>query len=361
MALHSFLFRLRNRLLSDPKFLAFAQKFPLTRPVARRKSVELFDLLAGFSYSQVLYACVELRVLEHVGQAGCDNATLADRTGLPAHKTELLARAAVALDILGKDGDLLILGPHGAALLGQPWIMKFVEHHKHFYRDLADPVSMLQGEHVAGGLRSYWNYENVDSDKSTYSALMAESQKAVSAQVLRAYDFSKHRKILDVGGGSGAFLRAVGASCPKLELHLFDLPGVVALADAPSVQTITRHGGDFRHDLLPKSMDIISVVRVIHDHDDDAVLAMLRNIRAACAPDTVLLIAEPFSGTAATARVTDAYFSLYFAAMGQGRTRTVSEIAKLGMQAGFESPKQWQTDMPLITGVLTLRPAKAAV
>ncbi len=355
MALPSFLLRLRNKLLADPKFLAFAQNFPLTRPVARRKSVDLFDLLAGFSYSQVLHACVTLRVLEHVGQSGCDIAILADRIGLPVKKTELLARAAVALDILGKDKDLIILGPHGAALLGQPWIMRFVEHHSHFYRDLADPVAMLRGEHVAGGLRDYWDYENDGSDKSIYSALMANSQKAVSAQIVGAYDFSKHRKILDVGGGSGAFLRAVGARYPQLDLHLFDLPGVVALADAPSEQSITRHGGDFRQDSLPKGMDIISVVRVIHDHDDDAVLAMLRNIRSACGPDTVLLIAEPFSGIAATARVTDAYFGLYFAAMGQGRTRTVSEIAKLGAQAGFDRPKLWRTDMPLITGVMTLQ------
>jgi demethylspheroidene O-methyltransferase len=361
VALPSLLIRLRNKLLANPNFLAFAQKFPLTRPVARAKSVELFDLLAGFSYSQVLYACVTLHVLEHVGQTGCSPVELALKLALPENKMLLLLRAAVALKILEHDRDRIMLGPHGAALLGQPWIMRFVEHHKHFYRDLEDPAAMLRGEHRDGGLRSYWSYEDTAADKSAYSALMAASQAAVSTQILGAYDFRSHRRILDVGGGSGAFLRAVGERYPQLECNLFDLPGVVPLASENTQPVIKRHGGDFRLDALPKGMDIISIVRVLHDHDDDSVLALLRNIRSSCTPNTVLLVAEPFSGQAATARVTDAYFSLYFAAMGQGRTRTPIEIATLGAKAGFGQPKQRRTDMPLITGVMTLLPTSTSV
>jgi demethylspheroidene O-methyltransferase len=356
VALPSFLLRLRNKLLADPKFLAFAQRFPPTRPIARRKSRDLFDLLAGFSYSQVLYACVQLRILQQLGEAGLDLQSLAKNIGLPLHKTELLVRAAVALDILERDGDLVILGEHGAAMLGQPWIMGFVEHHKHFYNDLADPVAMLHGQHAENGLHSYWTYDNPSADKEAYSALMAASQEAVSAQVLAAFDFRRYHRLLDVGGGSGAFLRAVGARYPQLELNLFDLPGVVPLAVAHKGQPIFQYGGDFRTDSLPAGMDIISLVRVVHDHDDEAVLALLRNIRKVCTTDTALLIAEPFSGLSSTARVTDAYFSLYFAAMGQGRTRTPQGIANLAAQAGFAGQRMWPTSMPLIAGLTTFHP-----
>jgi demethylspheroidene O-methyltransferase len=263
------------------------------------------------------------------------------------------------LDLLARDGEQVILGPHGAALLGQPWIMRFVEHHKYLYRDLEDPVAMLRGQKREGGLSSYWSYENLEADKSVYSALMAASQQAVSEQILGAYDFGKHRHVLDVGGGSGAFLRAVGAAHPHLALNLFDLPGVVALADSGLL--ISRHSGDFRHDPLPKNMDLISLVRVVHDHDDDVVLALLHKIRTVCTEATVLLIAEPLSGSATTARVTDAYFGLYFAAMGQGRTRTPSDITKLAEQAGFHRPKQLRTNMPLISGAMTFQPMSSNV
>ena len=339
MALPSFLLRLRNQLLASPKFLAFAQAFPLTRPVARAKSRELFNLLAGFSYSQVLYACVTLRVLEHVGQHGISLSDLANKTGLTENKTDTLVRAAVALDILNRDKANIILGPHGAALLGQPWIMRFVEHHKYFYRDLEDPVALLHGKAAPAGLRSFWTYDEGESDKKAYSDLMAASQEAVSQQILGAYNFSKHKNILDVGGGSGAFLQAVGARYPQINLNLFDLPGVVKLA--AQNQKLKTHGGDFRTDNLPKHMDLISLIRVVHDHDDDVILAVMRNIRSACLPTTTLIIAEPFAGTAANAKVTDAYFNLYFAAMGQGRTRSPSEIATIAAKAGFGLAKVW--------------------
>lgn len=361
MALPSFLLRFRNRLLADPKFLEFAQKFPLTRPVARARSRDLFNLLAGFSYSQVLYACVTLRVLEHVGQAGISLADLAVKIGLTEIRTDTLVRAAVALDILGVAKTSIILGPHGAALLGQPWIMRFVEHHKYFYRDLEDPVALLHGKTAKDGLKSYWTYDESESDKKAYSDLMAASQEAVSQQILGAYNFSKQKNILDVGGGSGAFLKAVGARYPQVGLNLFDLPGVTKLVT--QMPPVKIHSGDFRVDPLPEGMDMISLVRVLHDHDDDVVNALLRQIRTLSAPLNTLsaplntlLIAEPFAGNPANAKVTDAYFNLYFAAMGQGRTRTPKEIAAMAAAAGFGHARIWPTNMPLITGVMTFHP-----
>ena len=53
-------FGVRDFLLSSRRFQRFAAAFPLTRPIARRRAAALFDLCAGFVYSQVLVACVRL-------------------------------------------------------------------------------------------------------------------------------------------------------------------------------------------------------------------------------------------------------------------------------------------------------------
>jgi demethylspheroidene O-methyltransferase len=348
VVLPDFLKRFRNRILTDARFIAFAQRFPLTRPVARAKSLDLFNLLAGFSYSQVLFACVELKIFDHVGDTV---ETLAPKLGLSVEKTDTLVRAAVAIGLLDWHGNKIILGPHGAALIAQPWIMQFVTHHKHFYRDLEDPVAMLKGHVAEDGLRRYWGYDDPTKDRSAYSALMAASQAAVSAQILGAYDMSRHQSILDVGGGTGAFLKAVTVRYPSISRHVFDMPGVTS-----DDTGITYTHGDFRSDPLPESMDLITVVRVLHDHDDTAVLSLLRNVRRACGHNTTVLVAEPLAGLRATAPVTDAYFNMYFAAMGQGRTRTPQQIAALAKDVGFGRMRQWQTDMPLITGVLSFHP-----
>ena len=59
----------RESLTARPAFRAWAARFPLTRPLARRRARELFDLCAGFVYSQVLTACVRLKLFEVLHEA----------------------------------------------------------------------------------------------------------------------------------------------------------------------------------------------------------------------------------------------------------------------------------------------------
>jgi demethylspheroidene O-methyltransferase len=54
----------RDGLLQSPRFRRRAAAFPLTRPIARHHARSLFDLVAGFVYSQVLLACVQLRLFD---------------------------------------------------------------------------------------------------------------------------------------------------------------------------------------------------------------------------------------------------------------------------------------------------------
>ena len=65
-----------------------------------------------------------------------------------------------------------------------------------------------------------------------YSALMAESQPLVAADILSAYRFDRHRCLLDLGGGDGTFLTQVAKVAPSLRLMLMDLPAVADRARA---------------------------------------------------------------------------------------------------------------------------------
>ena len=66
----------------------------------------------------------------------------------------------------------------------------------------------------------------------TYSELMAQSQTLVAEEALRVVDLRGVKTLLDVGGGTGAFLTAAGLAHPDLQLHLFDLPVVAEGAAA---------------------------------------------------------------------------------------------------------------------------------
>jgi demethylspheroidene O-methyltransferase len=347
----------RNRKLADPRFIALAERVPFMRPVARKRAKSLFDIVAGFAYAQTLYACVELKLIEKVGLEGSTIRRLADDTGWSMNQMDRLIRAAASLDLFECEGDDVFLGQQGAALLAQPWIMRFVAHHAHFAEDLLDPVALLSGKRTNTAMRRYWDYENAQADRSTYSALMAASQEAVSRQILAAYDFGRHTAVLDVGGGTGAFLRALGAKHPGLKRTLADLPAVASIAKAdPRNAGIDIWMGDMRADPLPLGADVVTLVRVVHDHDDAQVRMIFEAIRRQRGGGFSLLVAEPFAGDPATASVTDAYFNLYFAAMGQGRTRTPDQIAALAKKAGFGRWKKHATHIPLITGLMELFP-----
>jgi demethylspheroidene O-methyltransferase len=116
-------------------------------------------------------------------------------------------------------------------------------------------------------------------------------------------------------------------------------------------------GGDFHVDPLPTGADVISLVRVIHDHEDAAALAILRAVRRALPPDGTLLLAEPMSGTAGAEPVGDAYFGFYLLAMGQGRPRTPAALGALVRSAGFQPPRLVPTHMPLQVRLLVAHPA----
>ena len=181
----------RNRLLAAPAFQKFAVSFPPFRPVSRQRSRQLFDLLAGFAYSQVLYATVKLGLIEMLKERPLALPALAARIGWPPERLERLLKAAVSLKILERTstGDYT-LGIHGAALAGNPWIARFITHHHLLYEDLADPLPLLSGEKKDSKLKDFWNY-SATPHAAEYTALMAASQEAVAAEILAAYDFSR--------------------------------------------------------------------------------------------------------------------------------------------------------------------------
>ena len=355
----------RDRLIASPRFRELAAAFPLTRFVARRRAGDLFDLCAGFVYSQVLLSCVRLRLFDVLAEGPATTGDLARRLGLPEEGMLRLLRAARALRLVEDRGQGRFgLGQLGAAMVDNPGIAAMVEHHTMLYADLADPLPLLRGEAGETELQRFWRYAKSDDPAAVpadaalaYSRLMAASQSLVAAEILAAYSFAKHRRLLDLGGGDGTFLRAVAKAAPRLELRLFDLPPVAerarsAFAAAGLTDRAEAHGGNFLTDPLPEGADIVSLVRVVHDHDDDAARRILERARSALPAGGTLLLAEPMAGTAGAEASGDAYFGFYLLAMGSGRPRTRAELEAMVLDAGFTRARLLPARTPLLARVI---------
>jgi len=358
----------RDRLLASDAFRRWAAAFPLTRPFAQRNARALFDLCAGFVYSQVLFACVRVRLFEILAEGPASLSEIARRIELPLDATERLVRAALSLRLVAcRAGDRYGLGMLGAALVRNEAITSMVEHHALLYADLADPVALLRGDVAQTQLARYWPYaggrtiDDLDPDQlAAYSRLMSASQALIANEILDAYPLRGHRCLLDVGGGEGTFLMAAAARAPQLDLMLFDLPAVARRAETRFAanglgQRARAFGGDFRNDALPHGADVATLVRVIFDHDDAAALAILRAVRRSLPVGATLLLAEPMAGTDGAEPMGDAYFGFYLLAMGHGRSRTPAELSSLIVAAGFDQVRLVRTHMPLQTRLLRAR------
>ena len=363
------LFAWRDRLIASAAFRRRAAAFPLTRPLARKAARDLFDLCAGFVYSQILLACVRLDVFRILAGGALPLAVLAQRTGLDDDAALRLARAGVALGLLAWRGDGRVgLGQLGAAMVNNEALTAMVEHHALLYADLEDPVALLRGQAGSTRLAGYWPYAadraraGVEAGHAVeYSKLMSASQPLIAEELLDAYPFKRHTRLLDVGGGEGRFASAAARRHPHLQVSVFDLPAVAERARAQfAAQGIadraSAHGGNFFTDTLPHGADVVSLIRVMFDHDDASVLAILGNVRAALPETGTLVIAEPMAATRGALPMGDAYFGFYLLAMGRGRSRTAEELGALLRHAGFSRVRAVRTRMPLQTGILIANP-----
>lgn len=355
----------RNRLLAQPGFQRWAADFPLTRRIAHQRTAALFDRVAGFVYSQIVLACVQLKALETLANSPQSAPALADLWAMPEDSALRLLRAAAALELVEERAEGRFgLGPTGAVLLGNPGLRQMIAHHGLFYADLVDPVALLRAGGGAKGLSAFWPYaaaENASDSQaeevSPYSALMAATQPGVAADVLAAYNPRRHRRLLDVGGGEGVFAAAAARAAQKLSVAVFDLPAVAARAtanfDAQGLRGRAQSfGGDFLAGPLPEGFDLITLVRILHDHDDAGVRAILHRIRQALAPGGRLVIAEPMSAAPKPDPVSDAYFGLYLLAMGRGRARRPAELKAFLREAGFRRFSMPSTRSPMLLRVL---------
>ena len=137
----------RNRLIGSRRFQRWAAAFPLTRRLARRDGERLFDLMAGFVYSQMLLACVELAC--STSWPGPPTRRSSRRgLGLTADaRQRLLVGGGIARPARAPARRALPPRPARRAVRRRcPASPAMIRHHRLLYGDLADPVALLRGE-----------------------------------------------------------------------------------------------------------------------------------------------------------------------------------------------------------------------
>ena len=201
-------------------------------------------------------------------------------------------------------------------------------------------------EHVFGISRFQYMSDHPDLARP-YNSWMTKQSELHNAAVLASYDFSTHRRIVDVGGGQGATLVSILQSQPQLKGILFDVSHVVRNAAVPEafLGRCEIVAGDMLQS-VPAGGDAYVLKRVLMDWDDERATTTLMNCREAMRRDGKILVIEPVIPTGNEPSMSK-FLDLVMLALPGGRVRTEDEHRRLFEAAGLELTQIIATRSPL--------------
>lgn len=203
-------------------------------------------------------------------------------------------------------------------------------------------------------LRSvYWNEtgpctgtarwpQRLDPETQRVFSTGVESATAGSAVALAgSYEFGRHRRLLDLGGGTGSFLVRILNRHPALECALFELPHVVAMArqnlaaHAPGSR-VRFYEGDLLRDQVPTGYDAFLLANVVHVFTPEHNRGILARVHASALPGARLLLMDFWSNPAHTRPVFAALMAgEWLIGRGEGDVYSEDEIRDLLTATGW--------------------------
>jgi O-methyltransferase domain len=157
-------------------------------------------------------------------------------------------------------------------------------------------------------------------------------------QIIEAYDFSRARTVVDVGGGEGRLLSAILEAHPTLRGVIFDQPHVVGgaehgLRERGLADRCTIAGGNF-FESVPAAADIYLLKWIIHDWEDEDAVKILANCARAMDPAGRVVLVEVVIG-AANSGDDGPLLDVHMMVLPGGTERTEAEFAQLFAAAGL--------------------------
>jgi hypothetical protein len=317
-------------------------------PAGSEARVTLRRMLAGFQVSQAIHVAATLGIADLLAAGPRASDELAGATGTHGDTLYRLLRALASVGVLRElDGRRFALAPLGdvlrtevpgsmadlAVYVGRPYRLQA-------WGGLLHSVHTGENSfrHVHGKDAWSWRAQR-PAEQEIFNRAMSALSRNASVDVLAAFDFSRCRQVVDVGGGHGALLAALLAAHPRLQGVLFDQPDVVSCAaallqGAGVADRCTVVGGNF-FDSIPEGGDVYVLRAILHDWDDADCARILACIAKAMAPGGRVLVIEQL--IAAPNDGPDAKFSDLAMLVGPGgQERTREEFASLFADSGLK-------------------------
>lgn len=312
-----------------------------------RPSLALRRLVNGYQVTQALHVAAVLGIADLLadGPQSSDQVAAATRSH-PATVYRLM-RALAGVGVFREEEDrhfsLTELGAclrsdaaepvsGWAAFVGEPYQWQAWGALEHSVRTGENAFRHVHGV-------DSWSYRERHPELSaSFDRAMTSLSRQVATAVLDAFDFGRFEHVVDVGGGTGAFLAALLVRYPTSTGVLLDQPHVVtgagSILTASGVADRCQVVGGSFFDSVPAGGDAYILKAILHDWEDAPCIQILQACRRAMAKGTALLAIERELGR--PNQDPDPKFSDLNMLVGpMGQERTPAEYAALFAAAGF--------------------------
>jgi len=287
-----------------------------------------------WKYMAVSTAC-KLNLFDNLQEAKTAN-LLATELSLNEEKLLLLLNALHNADYLDKNGEYFKVNSISVFLTdSNPKSLKYAclnwsGEHLTAWQNLDFSIKTGNSSFEEIYNKPFFDFLNENPDKlHAYHKAMYQYAKDDYKTLPDVIDFSKHKSVMDVGGGYGAVLENIKAKYLNVECVLFDLPKVIEKVRIPRIKKI---GGSFFEKISNQSEAIV-LSRVLHDWNDEKANLILKNCFKALPNNGTLYVIENCSDKI---KIDLSLLSLNMSAMCESYERTSAQYISICENAGFQ-------------------------
>jgi (2Fe-2S) ferredoxin/predicted O-methyltransferase YrrM len=298
---------------------------------------DLNEMTRSFMPARVLLTALELDIFTAVSE-GASAAAVATKIGTEPRATEMLLNALASLKLLEKHDGAFTNLPASARFLAEgskdnarPGLLH-TANLWHRWSSLTDAVRK------GGAISRHVGYDNW---VNSFIAAMELSAKERAGMIVKAIASPNIKRVLDLGGGSGAYSIALARAVPDLKADILDTPEVVPLTrayidNAGLAGRIAVREGNMLTDPLGEGYDLMLVLAICHMFSADENRMLFERAFHALAPGGQLVVQDFIMEPDKTAPRAGALFALnMLVGTAAGSTYSELEYAAWLREAGF--------------------------
>lgn len=262
----------------------------------------------AFQQAKLVLTALDLGLFELLADGPATEPAIRERLGLHPRGTEHFLLALAELGVLDHDGD-----EYRNSVATQRFLVPSADKDGYLggFLRAADRVMYPAWGRLADALRTGAPQANTftgeadmfdqlygDDDKRGDFVSMAEdASRPLIPALVKAFDWSEHKTVLELGGCRGNVLAQVVAAHPHLDGTVNDLPQLRPafdehMASLGMTGKVRFHSADFFTDALPES-DVLMIGHCMVDWTDEQRAALLANVFPAVRPGGAFLVWDP--------------------------------------------------------------------